>query len=146
MTEFFKVQSYWKPCRFPCWGTRTLLHVILCILRHFSRVWLCNPIDCSPPGTSVHGILQARILQWIAISPSRGPSWPRNAPLALRSALAGGFFTTSATWEAPACHYAVPQTLQGQKLLSLGSRATCLFIWLLENCCQARGLLHSDLL
>ena len=33
---------------------------------------LCNPTDCSPPGSSVHGILQARILEWVAISSSRG--------------------------------------------------------------------------
>ena len=39
---------------------------------------LCNPMDCSPPGSSVHGILQARILEWIAISFSRGSSWPRD--------------------------------------------------------------------
>ena len=35
---------------------------------------LCHPIDCSPPGSSVHGILQARILEWVAIFSSRGPS------------------------------------------------------------------------
>ena len=35
---------------------------------------LCDPVDCSPPGSSVHGILQARILEWVAISFSRGPS------------------------------------------------------------------------
>ena len=35
---------------------------------------LCNPMDCSPPGFSVHGILQARILKWAAISFSRGSS------------------------------------------------------------------------
>ena len=34
-------------------------------------------MDCSPPGSSVHGISQARILEWIAISSSRGSSWPR---------------------------------------------------------------------
>ena len=33
-----------------------------------SHVWLCNPMDCSPPGSSVHGISQARILEWVAIS------------------------------------------------------------------------------
>ena len=33
---------------------------------------LCDPIDCSPPGSSVHGLLQARIMQWVAISSSRG--------------------------------------------------------------------------
>ena len=39
---------------------------------------LCNPMDCSPPGSSVHGILQARILEWVAISFSRGSSQPRD--------------------------------------------------------------------
>ena len=39
---------------------------------------LCDPMDCSPPGCSVHGILQARILWWVAISFSRGPSWCRD--------------------------------------------------------------------
>ena len=39
---------------------------------------LCNPMDCSPPDSSVHGILQARILEWVAIPFSRGSSWPRN--------------------------------------------------------------------
>ena len=33
-----------------------------------SRVHLCNPMDCSPPGSSVHGIFQARVLEWVAIS------------------------------------------------------------------------------
>ena len=39
---------------------------------------LCNPLDCSPPGSSVRGILQTRILQWVAISYSRGSSRPRD--------------------------------------------------------------------
>ena len=39
---------------------------------------LCDPIDCSPPGSSVHGILQLRILEWAAIPFSRGVSWPRD--------------------------------------------------------------------
>ena len=39
---------------------------------------LCDPMDCSPPGSSVHGILQARILEWVAISFSRGSSQPRD--------------------------------------------------------------------
>ena len=39
---------------------------------------LCNPMHCSPPGSSVHGILQARILVWVAISSSRGSSPPRD--------------------------------------------------------------------
>ena len=39
---------------------------------------LCNPKDCSPPGSSVHGIFQARVLEWVAISFSRGSSQPRD--------------------------------------------------------------------
>ena len=39
---------------------------------------LCTPLGCSPPVSSVHGISQARILKWIAISSSRGSSWPRD--------------------------------------------------------------------
>ena len=39
---------------------------------------LCNPMDCSPPGSSVHGIFQARVLEWVAISFSRGSFWPRD--------------------------------------------------------------------
>ena len=38
----------------------------------------CDPMDCSPPGSSVHGIFQARILEWVAISSSRGSSCPRD--------------------------------------------------------------------
>ena len=43
-----------------------------------SRLTLFNPLDCSPPGSSVHGILQARIWEWVAISYSRGSSQPRD--------------------------------------------------------------------
>ena len=39
---------------------------------------LCNPVDCSPPGSSIHGIFQARVLEWVAISFSGGFSWPRD--------------------------------------------------------------------
>ena len=37
---------------------------------------LCNPVDCSPPGSSVHGMLQARILEWVSMPSSRGSSPP----------------------------------------------------------------------
>ena len=39
---------------------------------------LCSPMDCSPPGSSVHGILKARILEWVAMPSSRGSSQPRD--------------------------------------------------------------------
>ena len=38
---------------------------------------LCNPMDCCPPGSSVHGIIQARILAWVSMPFSRGSSWPK---------------------------------------------------------------------
>ena len=43
-----------------------------------SYLTLCNPVDCSPQGSSVHGILQARILEWVAMPASRGSSRPRD--------------------------------------------------------------------
>ena len=49
-----------------------------CVLSCFSRVRLfCNPMDCSPSSSSVRGISQVRILEWVAISSSKWPSWPR---------------------------------------------------------------------
>ena len=56
-----------------------------------SRLTLCDPMNCSPPGFSVHGILQARILEWVAISFSRGSSQPRDRTQV--SCIAGRFFT-----------------------------------------------------
>ena len=62
-----------------------------------SRVWLCKPMDYSPPGSTVHGTLQARILEWVAILFSRGSSWPRDWTRI--SCTIGGFFTIRATRE-----------------------------------------------
>ena len=63
-----------------------------------SRVWLCDPMDCSPPGSSVHGILQARILEWVAMPSSRESSQPRHRICI--SWIAGGFFTAE-PWGKP---------------------------------------------
>ena len=46
----------------------------VCVLAAQSRPTLCHSVDCSPAGSSVHGISQARILQWVAVSFSRGSS------------------------------------------------------------------------
>ena len=56
-----------------------------------SCLTLCNPRDCSPPGSSVLGILQARILEWVAIPFSTGSSRPRDQTWV--SHIAGTFFT-----------------------------------------------------
>ena len=64
-----------------------------------SCLTLCDPMDYSPPGSSVHGVLQARLLEWVAMPSSRGYSQPRDqTQVSMSPALAGGFFTTSATW------------------------------------------------
>ena len=57
-----------------------------------------TPMDCSPPGSSVHKIFQSRILEWVACPPLRGLPDPGTGSPA-SPALAGGFFTVS-TWEA----------------------------------------------
>ena len=64
-----------------------------------SRLTLCDPMDYSPPGSSVHGILQARILEWVVMPVSIFPTQGSNLCLLHLFALTGGFFTTSATWE-----------------------------------------------
>ena len=55
-----------------------------------STFW--DPMDCSLPGSSIHGILQVRILKWVAMPTSRGPSRPRDGTLV--SCITRGFFTT----------------------------------------------------
>ena len=64
-----------------------------------SCLTLCDPVDCSPPGSSIHGILQARILEWVAISFSRGSSPPRDRTQVSR--ISCRHFNLWATREAP---------------------------------------------
>ena len=61
-----------------------------------SCLTLCNTMDCNLPDSYVHEILQARILEWVAMPSSRGFSWPRDQT----PTLAGRFFTTSAPGKA----------------------------------------------
>ena len=75
----------------------------MCVHAKSLQSWLtlCNPINCGPPGSSVHGILQARILEWAATSTPGDLPDPGIKPASLTSLdLAGRFFTTSVTWEA----------------------------------------------
>ena len=67
---------------------------------------LCDLLDCSPPGPSVHGILQARILGWVALPASGGSSDPGVEPAShYVSCITGGFFTSSAIREARESHH-----------------------------------------
>ena len=82
-------------------GSLSLLHtyniqLYVCVYTYMTE-WLstcqsclCNPMDCSPPGASVHGILQASVLEWIAIPFSRGSSQLRDWTWV--SCAAGRFF------------------------------------------------------
>ena len=86
--------EFWQSSWNWLWGGLTctiLIPLCVCVLVAQSCLTLCNPPDCSLPGFSVHGILQARILEWIAIPFSRGTSHPRNRTLV--SCMAGRFFT-----------------------------------------------------
>ena len=61
---------------------------------------LCDPMDCSPPGSSVHGILQASILKWLPCPPPGAlPNQGKVPMIPMFPALASRFFTTSTTWE-----------------------------------------------
>ena len=72
--------------------------VCVCVCAHMhaqSCPALCNPMDCGLPGFSIHGIFQARILEWVAISSSRIYSWPRDRThVSNVSCTAGRFFST----------------------------------------------------
>ena len=81
--SFFKVNSYWSVVALQCWVS------FCCTARWISYevkwsevaqlcLTLCDPTDCSLPGSSVHGIFQAIVLELIAISFSRGSSQPRD--------------------------------------------------------------------
>ena len=63
---------------------------VLCLVAQ-SCPTLCHPMNCSPPGSSVHGLLQARILEWVAMPSSRGSSQPRDRTQV--SCIADGFLT-----------------------------------------------------
>ena len=72
---------------------------LLLLLSRFSRVWLCNPIDGSPPGSAVPGILQARTLEWVAISVSNARKWKVKVKSLSRAWLLGTPWT--AAYQAP---------------------------------------------
>ena len=81
---------------------RTSLVVQACLV---AQLWLtlCDPMGCIPPGSTIHGISQARILEWVAISFSRRYSWPRDQTQV--SCIAGGFCTIWASKESLVVHW-----------------------------------------
>ena len=86
-----------------------VLHAVWCLVTQ-SCPTLFDPMDYNPPGSSVHGILQARILEWVDIPFSRGSSQDKDRTQV--SHIAGGFFAVWATREALNNGYYVPSTHQ----------------------------------
>ena len=78
-------------------------HQVYPLCMHAQSLQLClnllDPMDCSPPGSSLHEILQTRILEWVAMPSSKESSQPRDWIQVSR--IAGEFFIHWATWEAP---------------------------------------------
>ena len=82
-------------CRLLCLLYCIILHCIVCVCAQ-SCPTVCDPMDCSLPGSSVPGFLQAKILEWVPISYSRGSFRPRDQTQVIGSPTsAGRFFTTS---------------------------------------------------
>ena len=94
-TAMSKRHVYWKP--FSLALAATIQQDLPNLLLLFSYSVVSNsfvtPMGCSPPVSSLHGIFQARILEWVAISSSRGSSWPRDQTRV--SCIAGWFLTLS---------------------------------------------------
>ena len=90
-----------------CWHNQILDALEYCFWAFMSHLHakslrlcptLCNPMECSLPSSSIHGILQARILEWVVMPSSRGSSQPRDQTQV--SHITGRFFTSWATREA----------------------------------------------
>ena len=90
---------------------------ILCVYITQSYPTVCDPMDCSPSDSSVHGILQARTLERVAISFSRGSSWPRDQTQV--SCIAGRFFPVWATREPGSTIYLFAEQPWASHLTSL---------------------------
>ena len=108
--DFLEDGLVWSPCSFALVITFikiplyphfliSLVSLLCCVLCFVSQsgLTLCGSMDCSPSGSSVHGILQARILEWVTMPSSRGSSQPRDQTQV--SHIAGRFCTVWATRE-----------------------------------------------
>ena len=96
----------------------------------------CDPMDCSPPGSSVHGFSQARILKWVAIPFSRGSSRFRNQTCI--SCFAGGFFTARSPGKSEHSYYCRIKRLwnRNRVVKTMGKESACSagdWGWILEK-------------
>ena len=84
---------------------------VLCVHSHSSCPALCDPMDCSLPGSSVYGIFQARILEWVVISFFRRSSWPRG--WTHLSCIYRWILYHCTPWEAPFKNYVQLECVRG---------------------------------
>ena len=84
-----------------------LVESCLCVQLLQLNPTLCDPKDYRLPGSSVHGFLQARILEWVAVPSSRGPSWSRDRiePTSSTPPVLQAVSLLLSHWENPACIY-----------------------------------------
>ena len=77
--QILPCMAHFRELSSPMLYSKSLLVIYFIHESEVAQLWptLCDPQDCSPPGSSVHGIFQARILEQVAISSSRRSSWPR---------------------------------------------------------------------
>ena len=99
VTLMHPVHGSWSQgqCDFCYLGTYACMHAQSCL-----TLW--DPMDCRLPDSSVHGVSQARILEWVAIFSSRGSSWPRDGAFnSCGSCICRQILYYWATWEAHMC-------------------------------------------
>ena len=109
----------------------------------------CDPMDCSPPGSTVHGFLQARILEWVGISSSRGSSRPRDGThFSCVSCTAGGFFTAEPLTKLSSVQllscvqlFATPWTAARQASLSITNSQILLKLMSIESVMPSNHLI-----
>ena len=119
--------------------------VCVCLLSPFNHVRLCEPVDYSPPGFSVHGILQARILEWVATPFSRGSSQPRGQPRV--SYISGRFVSVVVLKQRTVLPSGKLLSLSGDVLV--GQSGSAVFHWPLvgraQGFCQSYSSAQSSL-
>ena len=92
------------------WQRMCIFNLTVCACSVVSVIF--DSLDCSTPGSSVHRILQARILEWVAMPSSRRSSWPRDwTRVSCGSCIAGGFFTTEPPGKPCLNHWTTPNWL-----------------------------------
>ena len=121
MDGVFTLWMIYSPCEWYVHPVKVKLLVAL------SCPTLCNPMNCRPPGFSVHRILQARILAWVAILFSRGSLWPRDWTQV--SHIAGKLFIIWASRKAGFNLWMAPKRFLWD---STSSFLTCFSIWLID--------------